>query len=169
MHDPVDSTDAAHRSPRRTFGPNRAWAVAVLGVAVLAALTALITADPQERLLVGVVALVLGCYAITDLVLWPRLCVDPNGVTVRTPSLRRHLSWAEIEVVRVDQRSRLGLASRALEIDLGTTLIVLSRRALGEDPRDVHAVLTTFDPLRRPALAAGEDLGPPDDSDQQRG
>jgi hypothetical protein len=40
--------------------------------------------------------------------------------------------------------------SRTLEIDAGALLLVFSRRALGDDPRNVLGVLQAFDPRHQP-------------------
>jgi len=57
---------------------------------------------------------------------------------------RRQIPWAEVEAIRVDQRSRLGLSSRLLEVDTGETVHLFSGRELGADPADVAASLHTF-------------------------
>ena len=60
---------------------------------------------------------------------------------MRTLAVRRRLPWSALQRVDVDERSRYGLVSRTLELDAGDTLVVLGRRALGDDPRDVADAL----------------------------
>lgn len=125
------------------WGPRPAETALAAGLAaVLAVLAA--AADPAGRVLFGVGAVWLAAVAVLDLVLRPRLRVDVDGVTVRTLSGRRRLRWAAVQRVRVDERSRHGLTGRALEVDADETVVVLGRRALGADPRDVAATVARF-------------------------
>jgi hypothetical protein len=116
--------------------------VAALGVVVW-------SQDPAGRLLAALSALILSSYAITDLIFWPRLTVSSSGLLVRTPTARTRLGWADVDAIRVDERNRLGLMSRTLEIDAGPFLVVFSRRVLGDDPRTILGVLEAFDPRSR--------------------
>ena len=64
------------------------------------------------------------CFLVTvaaDLLLRPRLAADATGVQVRTLAVRRRLPWSALRV-DVDERSRYGLVSRALELEAGDTL-----------------------------------------------
>jgi hypothetical protein len=110
------------------------------GVALIAAGLA-VTADAAGRLLFTLLALWLAGVVAADLGLGPRLRADPGGVEVRTLSVRRRLPWSAVRAVTVDQRARYGLTARTLEVDAGDTLVVLGRRSLGADPRDVAAAL----------------------------
>jgi hypothetical protein len=142
MSDP----DEAGRRPVVRFGPDRRL-IALSAVLALVALGAVIvSADPAGRFLAAVAALVLAAYAITDVVFWPRLTASGEGLRVRSPATRAQLAWTDIEGIRVDERNRLGLMARTLEIDAGPLLLVFSRRALGEDPRTVLGLLQAFDP-----------------------
>lgn len=96
-----------------------------------------LVADPLGRILFALAAVGLLLLAAADLVLRPRLAADPTGLQVRTLTSHRRLPWSAIERVEVDEYARRGLVSRTLEIESGGELIVLSKRALGEDPRDV--------------------------------
>ena len=98
-------------------------------------------ADPGGRLLFGVAALGLFVLAAVDLALRPRLTADRDGVQVHTLTGVRRLPWPALERVDVDERTRYGLVSRALELEAAGHLIVLSRRTLGADPRDVADAL----------------------------
>jgi hypothetical protein len=105
----------------------------VLGLAVLA--------DPAGRLLLGVAALGLLAVGAADVVLRPRLAADRTGVQVRTLASSHRLPWSAIQRVDVDEHTRYGLTSRTLELEAGELFVVLGKRALGADPRDVADVL----------------------------
>jgi Bacterial PH domain len=124
---------------------------AVAAGGVVAALLLAAAADPAGRVLFGVAALGLLGLVATDLLLRPRLAADETGVRVRTLAVRRRLPWSALQRVDVDERSRHGLTTRTLELDAGDTLIVLSRRALGTDPRDVADALARIRYTNRPA------------------
>ncbi|MEN3358178.1 MAG: hypothetical protein V7637_2160 [Mycobacteriales bacterium] len=98
-------------------------------------------ADPPGRLLFALLGLWLAGLVAADLVLRPRLRADGGGLRVRTFAVRGQLPWSAVQRVRVDQRSRYGLTARTLEVDAGDLLLVLGRRSLGADPRDVAATL----------------------------
>lgn len=115
--------------------PVETWLAA--GFGLLAVALALVAGDPVGLFLFGVAGLGLLLLAASDLLLRPRLAADPEEVRVRTLTGTRRLPWASLERVDVDQHERYGLASRALELEAAGHLIVLSRRSLGADPRDV--------------------------------
>jgi hypothetical protein len=99
--------------------------------AVLAVVTVL--SDPAGRLLTApaaVAALVLG---IRDLRSGPVLVADAGGVSVNTGWRRVRAPWAEVERMRVvrDRRAEL------LELDLGRTMVLLSRTRMDRLPADV--------------------------------
>jgi hypothetical protein len=104
---------------------------------VIALLLAVVAGDPVGVFLFGVAGLGLLLLAGSDLLLRPRLAADPEEVRVRTLTGTRRLPWPALERVDVDEQARYGLPSRALELEAAGHLIVLSRRALGADPRDV--------------------------------
>ena len=99
------------------------------------------TADPAGRLLFGAAAAGFAALAVVDLLLRPRLKADAYGLELRTLAVRRRLPWSAVLRVGVDERTRYGLTARTLEIDAGDTLVVLGRRSLGADPRDVAGAL----------------------------
>jgi len=131
MPDPAD----INRAPVCRFGPDRRLIALCGGLAAIAVAVAVLSSDPAGRLLAAGVAVVLGGYAVTDLVFWPRLVASGEGLRVHTPTARAQLAWSDIHAIRVDERNRYGLRSRTLEVDAGTVLVVLSGRALGSDPR----------------------------------
>jgi hypothetical protein len=132
--EPTSTSTSAQWSPRPVE-----TAAAILGGLVVLLLALL--ADPAGRLLLGVAALGLLFIGLADLALRPRLSADRGGVQVRTLSSRHRLPWSAIERVDVDEHTRYGLTSRTLELEAGELLVVLGKRALGADPRDVADTL----------------------------
>ena len=113
-------------------------------LAILAGLVVLllaVVADTAGRLLLGVAAAGLLTVGAADLLLRPRLAADRAGVQVRTLASRHRLPWSTIQRVDVDEHTRYGLTSRTLELEAGELLVVLSKRTLGADPRDVADAL----------------------------
>ena len=141
----ADPTEIA-RAPVCRFGPDRRLAALGAALAAIAVATVVVSHDPAGRLLAGLAVVVLGAYVITDLLFWPRLVASAEGLRIHTPTTRTHLPWSQIDAIRVDERTHLGLMSRTLEIDAGPLLVVFSRRSLGDDPRTVLGVLQAFDP-----------------------
>jgi Bacterial PH domain len=114
---------------------------ATAAVSALIAVALAVTSDSAGQLLFGIGAVCLAGLVAADLVLRPRLRADENTVEVRTLAVRRRLPWSAVQRVRVDEHSRYGLLSRTLEVDTGDALVVLGRRSLGADPRDVAEAL----------------------------
>jgi hypothetical protein len=132
--------------PIARFAPDRRYtAAAALGVLV-AVVLGVVGGDPAGRLLAAVAALVLVAYVIADVAFSPRLVVSGEGVVIRSPLTRATLTWGEVDDVRAESRTRLGLRSTTLEIDAGPVLAVLSRRALGADPAEVADLVRAFRP-----------------------
>jgi hypothetical protein len=123
-------------------------AAAAAGALVAAALA--IVADPAGRVLFGVAAVGLLGLVVLDLLLRPRLAADADGIRVRTLAVRRRLPWSALRRVDVDEHTRYGLTARTLELDADDRLILLGRRALGADPRDVADALARIRYTRRP-------------------
>ena len=136
--------DNSARAPVLRFGPDRRLTAVSAVLALIAIAFAVLSDDGAGRVLAVLAAVLLAGYAVTDLAFWPRLTATGEGVHIRTPTTRARLPWSEVDAVRVDERSRLGLASRTLEIDAGALLVVFSRRALGADPREVADLLAAF-------------------------
>jgi hypothetical protein len=135
------------RTPTLRFGPNR-WLATGFGVVALAFLALALSVDDRNgRLLYSLAALVLVAVCALDLIWNPRLVLDAQGLHLHTPTSSGLVAWSDVERVHVDDRSRLGLSSRTLEIDAGAQLVILSRRALGgTEPRDVAAMIETYRP-----------------------
>jgi hypothetical protein len=127
-------------TPTTSWSP-RPVETALAGGAGLVLLLLAALADPAGRLLLGVAALGLLGLAAADLALRPRLAADPAGLQIRTAGGRHRLPWAAVDRVDVDEHTRYGLTSRTLELESGELLLVLGRRTLGADPRDVAGEL----------------------------
>jgi hypothetical protein len=69
------------------------------------------------------------------------LRANADGLELRGLAGHRRLPWSAVREVRVDEHNRYGLASRTLEVDTGDELLLLGRRSLGADPRDVAEAL----------------------------
>ena len=136
--------DDVRRAPVCRFGPNR-WLTTLFAVFAAAAIGfVVLSGDAAGRLLAAAAAALLAAYAVTDLAFSPRLVATAEGLQIRTPTVRATLAWPDVESVRVDERTHLGLMSRTLEIEGGGQLVVFSRRTLGADPREVAALLAAF-------------------------
>ncbi len=131
------------------FGPHRALSLLWLVLALVAVGVALTSTDVPGRLLAGGAAVVLVTYGIVGLAFWPRLSVGPDGLRVHTPACRAAYGWSEVERVGLDERRRLGLSAGTLEIEARDQLVVLSRWALGADPRTVLALVESYAPPPR--------------------
>jgi hypothetical protein len=127
-------SDLAQWSPR----PVETAAAILAGLVVL---LLAVLADPAGRLLLGVAALGLLTLGAADLALRPRLAADRTGIQVRTLASRHRLPWSAIRRLDVDEHTRYGLTSRTLELEAEELLVVLGKRTLGADPRDVADTL----------------------------
>jgi Bacterial PH domain len=121
--------------------------VAKTAVAVVLAVAALLTGE-RLTILVGVLtAVALIVFAVRDVLARERLRADRSGVdVVRGFASRRHLAWADIETFRIDERLRLGVRSRLLEVDADTEIYLFSRYDLGVDPGDAITAITALRP-----------------------
>jgi Bacterial PH domain len=127
--------------PASTEWSPRPVETAALLLGGLVVLLLALLADPAGRLLLGVAALGLILVALADVALRPRLSADRAGVQVRTLASRHRLPWSAIDRVAVDEHTRYGLTSRTLELEAGELFVVLGKRSLGADPRDVADML----------------------------
>jgi hypothetical protein len=114
-------------------------------VFLLAALAVIGDRTKVFAALVG--AAVAGTLALRDLLAPVRLAADPDGVTVVTGfASRLRLPWSRIERVRVDERERLGLKSRLLEIDAGSSIHLFSTYELNAEVEEVAQELERIRP-----------------------
>lgn len=123
-----------------SWAPRTVETAAAAGCGVVALLLALV-ADPLGRILFAVAAVGLLLLAAADLLLRPRLAADLRGLEVRTVTGARRLPWSAVQRVAVDEHNRYGLVARTLEVESDGELIILGKRALGQDPRDVADTL----------------------------
>jgi hypothetical protein len=123
----------------------------IAGTVIFMLLALLFTGDPVGLSIGLAAALALGAFALRDVLAPVRLAADADGVTVVSGFAgQRHLSWAEIERIRVDERRRLGTRNQLLEIDTSHSLHLFSGYELGASCADVAAVLQS---LRARALS----------------
>jgi hypothetical protein len=142
---------AARAAPGCGYGlgmervPERRWRVPPGHVAVKCAAAAAVTAlvvlyshDPQFLFLAGAAAIGLNALALRDLVAPVRLTADGGGVTVVTGYAgHRRVPWDDVASIRVDERRRLLLHTRILELETADDLHLLSAYDLGADVHDV--------------------------------
>jgi hypothetical protein len=125
--------ELARRTGSVRFRVDQRLVVAKVAGTVIFVLVALaFHGDPARVALAGLAAIVLGVYAARDIAAPERLAADAEGVTVITGFAgHRRLRWEEIQLVRVDERKRLGTRSGMLEIDTGETIHLFSAYDLG--------------------------------------
>ncbi|MEP6851792.1 MAG: PH domain-containing protein [bacterium] len=128
------------------YGPARASTAAAAVGAVVAAGLAIGADDRPGRLLFALASAAVALLALRGVVYFPALTVSATGLAVQSPGGSGAVPWPRVEAVRVDERPRLGLIARTLEIDLGDELLVFGRYTLGADPRDVAGVISALRP-----------------------
>jgi hypothetical protein len=127
------------RVPRRVPALKLAAALVFLGVALFYA------GDPARWVIAVVAAVLLGAFALRDVLAPVRLAADGTGVTVVHGFARtRHIPWADVERVRVDSRQRLGRRNEVLEVDTGEALYLFSPQELGADLDTVTSALVAL-------------------------
>jgi hypothetical protein len=132
---PAAPSDGPWRADRRLS------VVKIVGT-VLFCLAALLVSDRLGAAMLAVAALVCAGYALRDVVSPVRVAADAEGVTVAHGYLgHARLPWAQVQAVRVDRRSRLGLRSQQLEIDADERLYLFSAYDLSAEPAEVAAAL----------------------------
>ncbi|QFG20455.1 PH domain-containing protein [Actinomadura sp. WMMB 499] len=129
----------AEREWRVPFAQVAAKWAATAAAAVLAAASA---GDRQFLLLAGAAAIGLAALALRDVLAPVRVAADTGAVTVVAGYAgRRRIPWDEVAAVRVDERRRLLLHTRLLEIETADDLHLFSRFDLGAEVDDVAAAL----------------------------
>ena len=111
--------------------PRRLARGLLAAAAVLAVVTVL--SDPAGRLLTAPAALGALVLGVRDLRAGPVLVAGADGVSVSTGWRHVHAAWPEVERMRVvrDRRAEL------LELDVGRTVVLLSRTRLNRLPAEV--------------------------------
>jgi hypothetical protein len=127
-------------APRRSLVV-LAWAVAAL--LLVGAVTDLVFGDGKGAVLLGVVTLAVGGFAVHWSLVRPRLEVDAEGLVARTLGGRHRLPWAETST-KLRTTRRMGRDGVTLELEHGDQLYIFGRLDLGEDPRDVMDVLSAL-------------------------
>jgi hypothetical protein len=117
----------------------------LLGLAAVL-LVVTVLSDSAGRLLTGPAVLAVAALAVRDLRAGPLLVADARGVDVLQGLRRIRAPWAQVERMRVvkDRRTEL------LELDVGSTLLLLSRHRLGRLPEDVLTDLLALRAATRP-------------------
>jgi hypothetical protein len=127
------------RVPRRVPALKLAAAAVFLGVALFYA------GDPGRWVVAVVAAVLLGAFALRDVLAPVRLAADGTGLTVVHGFARtRHVPWSDIERVRVDARQRLGRRNEVLEVDTGESLYLFGAQELGADLDTVASALVAL-------------------------
>jgi hypothetical protein len=146
--DPASREDPAPRSV--SFRVPTRVVVAKFGVAAVLALVSLVLAAGVPRAVGLIAAAAVAAYALRDVLARERLRADTEGVVaVRGYAERRHLSWPEVERVRVDSRLRLGARTELLELDAGEEIYLFSRYDIGVDPDEAFEALVAIRPDAR--------------------
>lgn len=130
------SGTVAYRGAVVAAGPTRLTAGALLAAALLLVVVGL-ASDTPGRLLALPAASVLAGLGLRDLLLRPVLRADRDGIEVVVGLQRHRFAWSQVQRLRLvtDRRTPL------LELDLGDTLVVLTRQRLGRPPDVVLAEL----------------------------
>ena len=126
-----------------TFAVPTRVIVGKFGLAAVLAVAAVSLGSGPQRIIALVAAAAVVAYALRDVLARERLRADAEGVVaVRGYAGRRHLSWDEVEAVRLDARQRLGAHTELLEIDAGPEIYQFSRHDLGTEPAEALEALT---------------------------
>ncbi len=130
-----------------SWGPKSAvFAVGVVVVAV-ATVWALLTQTPVDQLVAGFFAVAGGIGTAAAFMMRERLTAGPSGLVVAGPLGRTTVGWSQITRIQTVARSRMGLSSTALEIDLDDDrLFIFGSTDLGTDPKEVAAHLHRIQP-----------------------
>ena len=129
------------------WGPSPIAILALGAFGVLMAVSCVaVASDPPGRILAGIAAVGLLAFAAGSWRARPRLAITAAGLVYRGWVRTRHLSRADIELIRITEFRRWGRKVRLLEIDVADgdseQLLVLTRWDLGGDPLEVLDALT---------------------------
>ncbi len=126
-----------------TWRPATALLVIGVAVAVGAAVWAIATAEPLDRLVAIFVVVVFAGGTVVGA--RRRLVAGPRGLLVHGLSSARILPWSQIRSIRSARSAHLGISSSTVEIDtVDDDLLMFSRIDLGTDPADVLAVVSVW-------------------------
>jgi hypothetical protein len=148
--EPPTGAGGTSAGPAMRWRVDRRYLAAKIGVlvaAVTSTVLMIIGSDRPGSVLAAAVSLAAAGYLLRDLVAPVSLAADQHGMSVRHGfAARARLSWAEIERIQIDQRTRLGIPSETLEIDAGAQLFLLGRGDLGAAPAEVARKLSGLRP-----------------------
>jgi hypothetical protein len=134
--------DEGKGAQRRWRVPPAQTAVKAIAAVAFGALAVLSQDDRPFLLLVVVAAAGIAGLALRDVIAPVRVAADGEGVTVVTGYAgHRHLPWPTVREIRVDERRRLLLHTRLLEIETDDDLYLFSAFDLGDDAHDAAAEL----------------------------
>jgi hypothetical protein len=127
-----------------TWGPPTAGIIgaAVAGILLGVAVVTLVT-DVPGRILLGFATVGLLVFALMSWRARPKLAIAGEQLVYRGWFSVRHLTRADISLIRITEFRRIGRMVRLLEIDTADDrLLVLSRWDLGTNPLHVLDALT---------------------------
>ena len=123
----------------RTWRPPVALIVGLVVLAGAAGVGAGLLADPMDRLVTGVVGLVLLAVAVFA---WRRRLVGgPRGLLIGGLTGARIVPWSTVRTIQCGRTRRMGAATLEIEL-LDDELVVFGRFELGADPGIVRTALT---------------------------
>jgi hypothetical protein len=107
-------------------------ALKVAGAGAFVILGAVAASDTRGLLLCLAAAVLLGAFALRDVLAPVRLSADTEGLTMVTGLVRRErVPWPEVQHIRVGHNARYGLRWELLEIETGEALHLFSSHELG--------------------------------------
>ncbi|GGK62416.1 hypothetical protein Sme01_04410 [Sphaerisporangium melleum] len=125
-------------------GPSREWRVRreftflkVAAAAAFAVTAFAVSGDTRGMLLCAAAAVMLGGFALRDVLAPVRLAADQGGLTVVTGVARRvRVPWPHVAYIRVAPNARYGLRWDMLEIETAEGLHLFSSHELGTSCMD---------------------------------
>jgi Bacterial PH domain len=109
----------------------------------------IVAGDTRGMLLCAAAAVLLGGFALRDVLAPVRLAADDQGLTMVTGlAHRERVSWPEVTHIRVARNARYGLRWELLEIETGETLHIFSSYELGTSCTEAAEELFRLRPAR---------------------
>ncbi|AZI56923.1 PH domain-containing protein [Nakamurella antarctica] len=127
------------------WGPQTVLLVAGGALTAGAIVWSLLAVNSVDKLVTGAAVLIFALMTGVGLMMRQRLTVSASGLVIGTALGRVTVTWAQVAAISTPQRSRLGVSSRTLEIDLDDDgLLVFGKVDLGADPTEVAAALLSL-------------------------
>jgi hypothetical protein len=127
---------------RAAFSVPAGVTVAKFALAAALGIAAAVAPQTSQTTIGLIAALAVAAYAARDLATRTRLVADADGLIVaRGYAGHRRLAWSEIERLRVDTRTRLGMRGAVLEVDAGEEIYLFTRNDLGADPHEALEIV----------------------------